>query len=327
VVEVKKTKPVKPKTPEPPQNNQAGDPKPPETKPPETKPPEETPPKPKNPPPSEDETKAAAMRAAVRRAGNLVDEQRFEQAIEELDHVIATAPQPDAEAYLLRGTCWLEKENYPKAIADFTKAAELAPDNVKVFSRRATAELRKTDYAKAIEDFSTAIAMDPDARDFDGRGVAYMESTNDNAAIDDFSEAIRLAPTSIDPWFHRGMIYLLQKRWTDASRDLNAAFDRAPDDPLILRNLARVLSTAPDASLRDGARAVTLAQQACELIGSNDPDALDVFASALAENARFKEAAEVERKALRMQPDFELKGQYQQRLDLYLAGKPYHEPQ
>jgi hypothetical protein len=54
--------------------------------------------------------------------------------------------------------------------------------------------------------------------------------------------------------------------------------------------MAWVLSTAPDASIRDGSKAVEFAQQAMERSGGNDPKFLRTLAAAYAESGRFYEA-------------------------------------
>ena len=59
----------------------------------------------------------------------------------------------------------------------------------------------------------------------------------------------------------------------------------------ILATLAYLLATCPDDGIRDGARALTLAQKAAAKDGAN-PVILDALAAALAETARFPEAIE-----------------------------------
>ena len=54
--------------------------------------------------------------------------------------------------------------------------------------------------------------------------------------------------------------------------------------------MAWVLATSSDASIRNGARAVSLAQEAVELSGGKEPNFLRTLAAAYAENKRFSEA-------------------------------------
>jgi tetratricopeptide (TPR) repeat protein len=93
-------------------------------------------------------------------------------------------------------------------------------------------------------------------------------------------------------------------------------------------SLAWLLATCPEASLRDGNKAVELGQQAEQLAGGESPQILDTLAAAYAEAGRFGEAVETARRALNLsatknnQP---LADAVQTRLELYETHSPYHE--
>ena len=70
-----------------------------------------------------------------------------------------------------------------------------------------------------------------------------------------------------------------------------------PDDPRPLGRLAWLLATSPDASLRDGFKAVELAQRAARLSGGSEPGFLDTLAAAYAEAGRFPEAVKTAEEA------------------------------
>ena len=69
-----------------------------------------------------------------------------------------------------------------------------------------------------------------------------------------------------------------------------------------MNNLAWILSTCADASLRDGKRAVELATHACELTGRKNAWLLDTLAAAFAETGDFKAAVETQREAMALLP-------------------------
>jgi len=71
----------------------------------------------------------------------------------------------------------------------------------------------------------------------------------------------------------------------------------APEDPHSRNNLAWVLATASDSSIRDGARAVGFAQEAVQLSGGREPLFLRTLAAAYAESGRFSEAIAVAQQA------------------------------
>jgi hypothetical protein len=101
-----------------------------------------------------------------------------------------------------------------------------------------------------------------------------------------------------------------------------------PNDPALLSNLAWLLASSADDSIRNGTEAVELAGRAVELTASRDPNVLAVSAGAYAEARQFRQAisrAEQARDLAILQNKRELADQLTDRLKLYRAGSPYHE--
>ena len=65
----------------------------------------------------------------------------------------------------------------------------------------------------------------------------------------------------------------------------------------VKHNLARLLATAADPRVRDGARALQLALEVCERTGNRDPRALDTLSAAYAAEGRFDLAREAASRA------------------------------
>ena len=108
------------------------------------------------------------------------------------------------------------------------------------------------------------------------------------------------------------------------------ALQLKPADPAIQNTLAWLLATAPEASLRDGGKAVELARQANLETGGENPLVLRTLAAACAEAGRFSEAVETAQHALRLaeaQSNTALAGALQSELKLYQAGSPFHSPE
>jgi Flp pilus assembly protein TadD len=96
-----------------------------------------------------------------------------------------------------------------------------------------------------------------------------------------------------------------------------------------LNNLAWALAASPDDELRNGAEAVRLAERACELTHYDEPLFVGTLAAAYAEAGRFPEAVTTAEKAEQLATDAglnKLAEKNRQLLELYRAGKPYHEP-
>ncbi len=71
-----------------------------------------------------------------------------------------------------------------------------------------------------------------------------------------------------------------------------------PDDIALLNDTAWVLATNPNASIRNGAEAVELAERAVRLSDGQEPAVMGTLAAAYAEASRFPEAVQTARKAL-----------------------------
>jgi protein O-mannosyl-transferase len=102
-----------------------------------------------------------------------------------------------------------------------------------------------------------------------------------------------------------------------------------PDSVEALNNLAWILAANPDQEMRDGPEAVSIAERACELTQHREPVLLGTLAAAYAEAGRFAEAVATAEKArdLALTAGQTAVAETNRRLlELYRAGKPYHEP-
>ena len=115
-------------------------------------------------------------------------------------------------------------------------------------------------------------------------------------------------------------------------RRLVSAYDdlihRYPDLYQAHFDLAFILATCPDASVRNGEEAVASATRACELSSWQFPDALETLVAAYAEAGDFAQAIVYEQKAqdLYAAEGYVLhRSPRPERMASYKAGKPYHQ--
>jgi len=95
-----------------------------------------------------------------------------------------------------------------------------------------------------------------------------------------------------------------------------------------LNNLAWLLATCPEASLRNGGEAVQLAEQACALTQNRRTIMVGTLAAAYAEAGRFSDAVATAQKACDRASIFkedEVLARNRELLELYRAGRAYHE--
>ena len=114
-------------------------------------------------------------------------------------------------------------------------------------------------------------------------------------------------------------------RFGDALREFTAAIKFDPENGTAWNNRAFFRASCAEARYRDGAKAVADATRACELQQWTDSSALDTLAAAHAEKGNFDEAQKWQAKAIKLAAGAAESRGMKSRLELYKAGKPYHD--
>jgi len=110
---------------------------------------------------------------------------------------------------------------------------------------------------------------------------------------------------------------------------LRLALDGEPNRVPVLVLAASLMATSPEAALRNGPEAITLAERARELTESKDVSALDTLAAAYAEAGRFSQAIEASQQALSLtqaQSDQAFARRVKAHLAKFQAYKPLRDP-
>ncbi len=132
--------------------------------------------------------------------------------------------------------------------------------------------------------------------------LAYLLQGEGNSeeAVRHFSHVTRTKPDHYSAHFYLAVIRekLGQTRMAIDSYRRTLAIN--PDQPVALNNLAWLLATHPDATIRNGGEAVRYAQTLAALTQESDANVLNTLASAYAESGQFEPAVETTRKALRL---------------------------
>jgi tetratricopeptide (TPR) repeat protein len=155
----------------------------------------------------------------------------------------------------------------------------------------ANALSRKGQPDEAIVHYDEAIKSQPNYADaYYNRGNTLFAEGRIDEAMADWEKTLQIRPDDADAHTCLGNALLRVGSFKEAVAQYESAIALAPEDPHSRINMAWVLSTAPDASIRDGIKAVDFAQQAMERSDSNDPKFLQTLAAAYAESGRFSEA-------------------------------------
>ena len=201
-----------------------------------------------------------------------------------------------AEACSFRGVMLMEQDRLPEAAVAFQSALQHSPN---------------------------------DLRSHMTLGEIFAKQGRPGKAAQELRAAIEIAPNDPDLRYDLAIALTSLGQIENAVAQYRSALELRPDWPPAANNLAWILSTHSEASIRDGAAAVKLAHAACQRVRFLDPIGLDTLASAFAETGDFPNAIKSGRRALilaRSSDNMELVRAIEKRLRLYEKAIPYRDP-
>jgi tetratricopeptide (TPR) repeat protein len=188
---------------------------------------------------------------------------------------------------------------------------------------------RKGQSNEAMAHYKEAIRLQPYYADaYYNRGNVLFANGRVDDAIADWEKTLQIQPDDADAYTGLGNAFLRKGLLHEAMANYEKALALAPEDPHSRINIAWVLATAPDASIRDGRKAVEFAKKAVELSNTNDPKFLRALAAAYAEAGQFSEAIEVTQRAKAVatsQSNLEIAHVLQNDIALYQMGLPLRQ--
>jgi tetratricopeptide (TPR) repeat protein len=150
----------------------------------------------------------------------------------------------------------------------------------------------------ALNHYRISLALNPDDNQAREQiGLLLMAGGHWAEAEALFDETLLRDPGDYGAHINLGQILSQLGRQSEAIAQLEAALQNKPDGVDALNNLAWTLATCPDAKIRDGGRAVQLAEHACELTHDKKTVIVGTLAAAYAEAGRFDEAMATAQKA------------------------------
>jgi Flp pilus assembly protein TadD len=240
--------------------------------------------------------------------------------------VLEVAPH-NHRAHLNLGRALADKRRFEEKREHYERALQLDPGYAKAHHNLAAWFAKAGDYEQATAHYEEAIRLNP-------RYVrAHVNFGNLFARQGDFDEAIKRYQQALDhdpncalAHLRLGEVYLTRGELRKAVTALRQAKQLRPDMVNPRLRLAWILATAPDADLRDGQKAVELAESALRLQRNADYYTLDVLGAAYAEAGRFEEAVRKARAAYHLASAAESEGDMraiQMRLEEYRRRQPH----
>ena len=215
-----------------------------------------------------------------------------------------------------------------EAVGHWQKALRIRPQDAPTHNNLATVLLGKGQVDEAITHLRQALASDPGlAIAHNSLGNALLRKGELDEAIARFREAVRLRPDLARAQCSLGGALLRKGQVAEAVEHYQAALAVQPATVSVLTAVAWALATCPEASVRNGPRAVELAEQAERLAGGANPAVLATLAAAYAEASRFPEAVAVAQRALVMvSPQASQSQAIRAQLVRYNTGSPFRDP-
>ena len=260
----------------------------------------------------------------------LVEQGQFNDAIAHYERAAAINPA-DAEAQNNLGVTLFGIGRPDDAIAHYQKALEIRPHYAEASCNLANALIAKGDLDGAIAQYKACLAAIPDQEEAQyNLASAVLRQGRTDEAIVEYQKVLRMQPESADAHANLGIAWLAKGRARDAMAEYTKALQISPENLAALSNLAWLLATSSDPTLRNGAEAVRLAERADSASSRSDkhPTVLRILAAAYAEAGQFAEAKETAQHALEaanIQGNTTLAQALQGELALYDLGLPYHK--
>lgn len=231
---------------------------------------------------------------------------------------------------MVMGLCLVRQKNFREAVPYYQQAISKQPAYLDAYLQLGDALAFLGDLDSALTNYLAVIDLKGDlASPHQNAGKIYAETGRLDEALKHLTHAVRLDPHDALGRFHLASALARNGDAQAAIVEYEQAIRLDPSLVLALNNLAWLRATHPDAVLRNGAEAVRLAEQACDLSQRGQAFALGTLAAAYAEVGRFDEAIRTAEKAIELaesQRQHALAERNRQLLASYKASQPWREP-
>jgi tetratricopeptide (TPR) repeat protein len=257
----------------------------------------------------------------------LLQKGAVDEAITQFQRALQIKPDY-ADAHYNLGNALLKKGSVDEGMAHYQRALEINPDHALAHNNLGNVLFEKGSVDEAMIQYQKALEINPDSAEAHyNLGNALLQKGAVDQAITHFQRALQITPDYAEAHYNLGNALLKRGSVGEAIVQYQKALQIRPDHVQTLNNLALVLATCAQASLRNGHQAVALAQRANQLTGDGNPAVLGTLAAACAEAGRFPEAVETAQRALQLagtQSNPALAEVLRSQLKLYQAGIPFH---
>jgi tetratricopeptide (TPR) repeat protein len=244
------------------------------------------------------------MAALVKHSATLMSLQRFAEAKAELIRIRQMEPT-NSEAVIRLAQCHEQLAETGDAIARYRDALTHAlnvQDRTEVPFHIALLDRQDGKIEAAEESYRQSLAADADYRpSLSGLASLLAQGGRLKEAAELYNRLAGLEPELLAPRLAEATALILSGQHAVAKERLEAGILLFPEEPQLKDILARHLAASPDLSIRDGRRAVELAEAVFNQIPTLESS--ETLAMAYAEAGRFKDAVEWQKQLLLKVPE------------------------
>ena len=165
--------------------------------------------------------------------------EEYGKALTAADLALKNLPKKDPEyvifGYSTRAKCYLCLEDTVKAMADYTAAIKVKPDETKLYDNRAQIYYEQGNYSLADADYKKMIELKPgDVMGYMGLGRNALRQHRPDDAISQFNYVVKLDESYSSGYSFRAEAELGKEMWNEATTDLLAAMKCEWDKKAVL---------------------------------------------------------------------------------------------
>jgi protein O-mannosyl-transferase len=225
------------------------------------------------------------------------------------------------------GVAFLQNGRVPEAVRHFQGALEIEPDFANAHYNLGIAFVQLGRVSEAILHYNKALEIDPNYAEAEyNLGIALLQVGRLNEAISHYNKALVINPNYVEAHNNLGTALLQLGRVSEALKHFQKAIEMNPLNVEAQNNMALVLATFPETRVRNGTKAVELAEHADHLTGNRNASISATLAAAYAEAGQFPNAIKTAERALQLATDQgnpALADAIRAQIRLYQSGFPY----
>jgi tetratricopeptide (TPR) repeat protein len=219
---------------------------------------------------------------------------------------------------------WRDSETLFRHALAVTTKNDVAENNLGIVF------LRQGKLDDAISLLQAAVALRPDnSPAHENLAKALLQKGQVAEALSHYRKLVELQPDNIEVHNIVGTVLIQQGQLREGVEEWQKVLAIQPDNGNALSNLAWVFATSPDDSLRDGKKAVQLAEGAMRVSGRRIPIIFRTLAAAYAESGEFSNAIQIARQGSELansQGNPGLATELQGNIALYQEQRPLRDP-